>query len=44
VKLTDFGLSRTQDYYKSTSGIKAVAWTAIEGLLFDKFSKESDIW
>jgi hypothetical protein len=45
IKLTDFGLSRDANLYStSQSGIKPIAWSALESLRFDQFSKESDIW
>ena len=50
-KVADFGLSRqvqtednTGDYYRSSSGIIPVRWTAPEGISSQKFSTASDIW
>jgi len=50
-KVADFGLSRrvqtednTGDYYRSTSGVLPVRWTAPEGLTSQKFSAASDVW
>ena len=50
-KVADFGLSRrvqtednASDYYRSTSGIVPVRWTAPEGLSAQKFSAASDVW
>ena len=50
-KVADFGLSRrvqtddnTGDYYRSTSGVLPVRWTAPEGLTNQKFSSASDVW
>ena len=50
-KVADFGLSRrvqtednTGDYYRSTSGVLPVRWTAPEGLTSQKFSSASDVW
>ena len=50
-KVADFGLSRrvqtednASDYYRSTSGIVPVRWTAPEGLSGQKFSAASDVW
>ena len=50
-KVADFGLSRrvqtednTGDYYRSSSGIIPVRWTAPEGITSQKFSSASDVW
>jgi len=50
-KVADFGLSRrvqtednTGDYYRSSSGIIPVRWTAPEGMTSQKFSSASDVW
>ena len=50
-KIADFGMSRRVqtdanlgDYYRSTSGIIPVRWTAPEGLTNMKFSTASDVW
>jgi len=50
-KVADFGLSRrvqtddnTGDYYRSSSGIIPVRWTAPEGMASQKFSSASDVW
>ena len=50
-KVADFGLSRrvqtednTGDYYRSSSGIIPVRWTAPEGMTSQKFSTASDVW
>ena len=50
-KVADFGLSRrvqtednTGDYYRSSSGIIPVRWTAPEGVASQKFSSASDVW
>ena len=50
-KVADFGLSRrvqtednTGDYYRSSSGIIPVRWTAPEGITGAKFSSASDVW
>ena len=50
-KVADFGLSRrvqtddnTGDYYRSSSGIIPVRWTAPEGITSQKFSTASDVW
>jgi len=50
-KIADFGLSRrvqtednTGDYYRSSSGIIPVRWTAPEGITSQKFSSASDVW
>ena len=50
-KVADFGLSRrvqtednTGDYYRSSSGIIPVRWTAPEGITAQKFSSASDVW
>ena len=50
-KVADFGLSRqvqtednTGDYYRSSSGIIPVRWTAPEGISSQKFSSASDVW
>ena len=50
-KVADFGLSRRVqtddndgDYYRSSSGIVPVRWTAPEGLTSQKFSSASDVW
>ena len=50
-KVADFGLSRrvqtednTGDYYRSSSGIIPVRWTAPEGMSSQKFSSASDVW
>ena len=50
-KVADFGLSRrvqtednTGDYYRSSSGIIPVRWTAPEGITSQKFSSASDMW
>ena len=50
-KVADFGLSRrvqtednTGDYYRSSSGIIPVRWTAPEGITGQKFSTASDVW
>ena len=32
------------DYYRSTSGVLPVRWTAPEGLTLQKFSSASDVW
>ena len=34
----------SSDYYRSTSGILPVRWTAPEGLASQKFSVKSDVW
>ena len=50
-KVADFGLSRqvqtednAGDYYRSSSGIIPVRWTAPEGMSSLKFSSASDVW
>ena len=50
-KVADFGLSRrvqtednTGDYYRSSSGVVPVRWTAPEGISSQKFSSASDVW
>jgi serine/threonine protein kinase len=50
-KVADFGLSRqvqtehnASDYYRSSSGIVPVRWTAPEGLISQKFSSAADVW
>ena len=50
-KVADFGLSRrvqtednTGDYYRSSSGIIPVRWTAPEGISSQTFSSASDVW
>ena len=50
-KVADFGLSRrvqtednTGDYYRSSSGVIPVRWTAPEGITSQKFSSASDVW
>ena len=48
--VADFGMSRSVqedeggDYYRSSSGIIPVRWTAPEGLTEQKFSSASDVW
>ena len=50
-KVADFGMSRrvqtednTGDYYRSSSGIIPVRWTAPESMTSQKFSSASDVW
>jgi len=49
-KVADFGLSRAfstvegKDYYKSTTGMMALRWTAPEAMTTFKFSEKSDVW
>jgi proto-oncogene tyrosine-protein kinase Ret/cadherin 2 type 1 (N-cadherin) len=49
-KVADFGLSRAfsseegKDYYKSTSGMMALRWTAPEAMTTLKFSMKTDVW
>ena len=50
-KIADFGLSRqvqtednASDYYRSSTGIVPVRWTAPEGLMNQKFSSAGDVW
>jgi len=50
-KVADFGLSRrvqtednTGDYYRSSSGVIPVRWTAPEGITSQRFSSASDVW
>ena len=40
----DGGGGLSADYYRSTSGIFPVRWTAPEGLSSQKFSSKSDVW
>jgi serine/threonine protein kinase len=48
-KVADFGLSRSMengenDYYKSSTGVFALRWTAPEAIQSLKFSQMTDIW
>jgi hypothetical protein len=47
-KVADFGLSRAfadgEEYYKSSSGMMALRWTAPEALATLKFSTATDVW
>ena len=45
-KIIDFGLSReTEDIYTmSKGGLVAVRWTALEAILYKRFSSASDVW
>jgi hypothetical protein len=47
-KVADFGLSRAfsenSDYYKSTTGMMALRWTAPEAMETLKFSLKTDVW
>jgi serine/threonine protein kinase len=49
-KVADFGLSRAfaddedHDYYKSTTGMMALRWTAPEAMSTMKFSSKTDVW
>jgi hypothetical protein len=49
-KVADFGLSRAfsseegKDYYKSTTGMMALRWTAPEAMTTMKFSMATDVW
>jgi hypothetical protein len=49
-KVADFGLSRAfsgeegKDYYKSTTGMMALRWTAPEAMTTLKFSMATDVW
>ncbi|XP_078351977.1 uncharacterized protein LOC144636662 isoform X2 [Oculina patagonica] len=45
VKISDFGLSRLQDYYKIQESSKVpVKWYALESLLKQRFTTKSDVW
>mmetsp|Transcript_5876 Transcript_5876/g.14114 ORF Transcript_5876/g.14114 Transcript_5876/m.14114 type:complete len:765 (-) Transcript_5876:16-2310(-) len=44
VKVTDFGLSRTGQYYNAEASEIAVRWTAPEALQAKKYSELSDVW
>lgn len=47
-KISDFGMSREvgddKEYYRSSSKIVPVRWTAIEALEDQRFSEASDVW
>ena len=46
-KVADFGMSRDladENYYVSRSDTIPVKWTALEAILFKKFSTASDVW
>lgn len=46
VKISDFGLSRLQDYYKleESNRFLPVKWYALESLLYGRFTTKSDVW
>lgn len=46
VKVSDFGLARhIQDEYSATEGAKfSIKWSALEVILYGRFSTKSDVW
>jgi proto-oncogene tyrosine-protein kinase Ret len=44
MKISDFGLSKEENYYRSSRGKLPWKWMALESIKEHKFTTQSDVW